>query len=82
MTRLVNMPIKDKEMKIINTDYFIYDRANDHIVCWDDGDIVFYGDLDEAIDDLYGNEEILTYDELPHHWKELVNQQIKQLRDE
>lgn len=65
-----------------NTDYFIYDRANDNVVCFGNGDIVFYGDLEEATEDLYGNEEILTYDELPQHWKELANQQIKQLRDE
>ena len=57
-------------MKI--TDYFIYDRANDNVVCWDNGNIVFYGDLEEAIDDLYGNEEVLSYDELPPNWQKKV----------
>jgi len=58
-------------------DYFIYDRANDNVLCFGNGDIVFFSSLEEALDDLYANEEILTYDELPNDWKELVTKQLK-----
>jgi hypothetical protein len=56
-------------------DYFIYDRANDHVLCFDNGDVIFFASLEEAQDDLYGNEEILKFSELPKKWQELIKKQ-------
>ena len=46
------------------TDYYLYDKANDTLVRFDNGDIIFYGDKDEAEKDCYGNECIVQYKDL------------------
>lgn len=45
------------------SDYLIYDRANDRILRDSQGDIIYFADKQEAIDDLYGNEEVITLSE-------------------
>ena len=56
-------------------DYVLYDRANNSLVKFDSGDIVLYGDKEEAIKDCYGNEKIIQFENLPiDKQKEIINQ--------
>lgn len=58
-------------------DYFIYDRANNSLLKFEaNSDIIFYASKDEAIEDLYGNEEVIQFNELPQDKK---NEILKQL---
>ena len=63
------------------TDYYLYDKANDTLVRFDNGDIIFYGDKDEAEKDCYGNEYIVQYKDLNKKQKlKIAEQVIKQLK--
>tara|TARA_R100001591_G_scaffold66409_1_gene75735 strand:- start:5 stop:199 length:195 start_codon:yes stop_codon:yes gene_type:complete len=57
-------------------DYVLYDRTNNILVKFDSGDIVLYGDKDEAIEDCYRNEEVIQFENLP---KDKQKEIIKQL---
>jgi hypothetical protein len=60
------------------TDYVIYDRANDHVIQFEsDGDMVIFGDKNEALEDCRGNEEVIPCTELPLHHQEKLKQQIE-----
>ena len=60
---------------IVSKDYVLYDRANNSLVKFDNGDIVLYGDKDEAMEDCYGNEEVIQFEKLPKDkQKEITNQ--------
>ena len=59
------------------TDYVIYDRANDHVVEFEHGNIIVYGDKNEAHEDCRGNEEVIPCTELPLHHQEKLKQQIE-----
>jgi hypothetical protein len=63
-------------MKLFDTDYVIYDKANDHVIRWEsNGDMVIFADKEEAIEDCRGNEEVLRCTELPiHHQEKLIKQ--------
>ena len=63
-------------MKLFDTDYVIYDRANDHVIQWEsNGHIVIFADIEEAIEDCRGNEEVIKCTELPiHHQEKLIKQ--------
>ena len=65
------------ENKILNKDFFLYDKANDSIVCDSQGLPIFYGDYDEAKEDCYGNEYIVQLNELPTHQIEFILSHIK-----
>ena len=59
------------------TDYYLYDKANDALVRFDNGDIIFYGDKDEAEKDCYGNEYIVQYKDLnKKHKLKIVDQKV------
>lgn len=45
-------------------DYVLYDKANDHIVTDSQGEIIFYADKQEAMDDCYGNEIVIKYNKI------------------
>jgi hypothetical protein len=63
--------------KLYPTDYVIYDKANDHVLQFEtDGDIVIFGDKDEALADCRGNESVVSCTELPQHWQEKILMQI------
>jgi hypothetical protein len=63
--------------KLFDTDYVIYDRANDHVIQWEsNGDMIIFGDKEEAIKDCRGNEEVIQCTELPKHWKDILIQQV------
>ena len=63
-------------IKLFNTDYVIYDRANDRVLQWQsNGDMIIFADKEEAVEDCRGNEEVIQCTELPmHHQEELINQ--------
>jgi hypothetical protein len=64
----------DKELS--ETDYVIWDKANDHLIRFEKGDdIVIFGSKEEAEIDCYGNEYVTKCTDLPlHHKKELLRQ--------
>jgi precorrin-4 methylase len=62
-------------MEKIIKDYVLYNRVNNSLVKFDSGDIVLYGDKDEAMEDCYGNEEVIQFENLPKDkQKEIINQ--------
>lgn len=59
------------------TDYFIYDRSKNKLLRFGNSanQIIFYGSKTEAVEDLYPNEEVLRFDQLPEDKKtEVLNQ--------
>ena len=62
---------------LFDTDYVIYDKANDHVIQFGDGSIVIFGDKQEAIADCRGNEFVVSCTQLPKHWQEIIMTQIK-----
>ena len=65
------------------TDYYLYDKAKDSLVKFDNGDIIFYAVKSEAEEDCRGNECIVQYNDLPKHKKLQVTEQvIRQLKFE
>lgn len=64
--------------KLHDTDYVIYDEFNDNVLQDSYGRVLIFGDLREAVDDLYGNERVVKCTELPQHWQEIILKQINQ----
>lgn len=62
--------------QLFPSDYVLYDRANDHVLQFSNGDIIIFGNKDEAEEDCRGNEEVISCDDLPVHWKEVLISQI------
>lgn len=59
-------------------DYVLYDRANNHLTRFGySGDIVLYGNKDEAIADCYGNEEVIQFENLPNDKQKEIIKQLK-----
>ncbi len=54
----------------------IYDRANNSLVRFNEsGEIILYGDKEEAVENCYGNEKVFQFDKLPKDkQKEIINQ--------
>ena len=62
-------------MAMVIKDYVLLDRINNQLVKFESGDIVLYGNKDDAEDDCYGNEEVIQFDRLPRDkQKEVINQ--------
>jgi len=61
--------MKATEIQLYSTDYVIYDKANDHVVQFDDGSIVIFGSYEEAMQDCRGNESVVRCTELPMSWQ-------------
>tara|TARA_A100001391_G_C4934022_1_gene242629 strand:+ start:287 stop:478 length:192 start_codon:yes stop_codon:yes gene_type:complete len=56
-------------------DYVLYDKTNNSLVKFESGDIVLYGDKNDAMEDCYGNEEVIQFENLPKDkQKEIINQ--------
>ena len=69
--------IKVMYKNLLNTDYVIYDRANDHVVKFEtNGEVVIFGVKEEAITDCRGNEEVIRCTDLPKHWQDTILTQI------
>jgi hypothetical protein len=64
--------------KLFETDYVIYDEANDHVLQFSNGDCIIYGDINEALEDCLGNERVVNCTQLAQHWTEIIIKQINQ----
>jgi hypothetical protein len=62
--------------KLIESDFVVYDKANDNPLQDGMGDIILFGSKDEAIADCYANEIVIPCTELPSHWIETLSYQI------
>ena len=60
----------------MRTDYFIYDRANNTLLRFSTNEIIIYGSKEEAIGDLYGNEEVVQYNDLHKDKRKEILKQI------
>ena len=65
---------------LLETHYVVYDKANDHVLMFDDGTILIYGDKDEALLNCLGNESVVSCKELPAHWQEAISTQLQNLK--
>lgn len=64
-------------MELFKTDYVLYDRANDHVLQFEEnGKVIVFGDKQKAIEECRGNEEVLSFTDLPKHWQEIILKQI------
>tara|TARA_B100001113_G_scaffold265939_1_gene220810 strand:- start:11233 stop:11460 length:228 start_codon:yes stop_codon:yes gene_type:complete len=68
---------KMKDIKLYKTDFVLYDNANDSVVCFSDGYPIIYGIKEEAIEDCYGNESVVSCTDLPKHQQEFIINKIK-----
>lgn len=64
-------------IKLHETDYVLWDKANDTLVTFPDGEVVIYGDKEEAENDCYGNEYVTRCTDLPEHHQEALKKQIE-----
>lgn len=65
--------------ELFETDYVIYDEANDHVIQFSNGDIVIFGEKSEAEKDCRGIESgnrVVKCTDLPEHWKQIILTQI------
>ena len=63
-----------------NTDYVIWDKANDTLVRFhSNSDIVIYGNIEDAQEDSYANEWVTKCTDLPEHLKEELIYQINKM---
>lgn len=64
-------------IKLHETDYVLWDKANDTLVSFSHGEVVIYGDKEEAELDCYGNESVTKCIDLPEHHQEALKKQIE-----
>jgi hypothetical protein len=62
--------------KLSESDFVIYDKANDNPLQDGMGDVILFASKDEAIADCYANEIVIRCIELPNHWIEKLQNQI------
>lgn len=61
--------------KLFDTDYVLFDKANDTLVKLSNGEVIIYNDKEEAEFDCYGNEYVTKCTNLPQrHQEELIKQ--------
>lgn len=64
-----------KELK--NTDYVIYDNAEDRLLTFENGLVIIYGNKEEAKSDLRStSEEVISCTDLPKKFKNSLLKQI------
>ena len=56
--------------KLFDTDYVLFDKANDTLVRFTNGEVIIYGNREEAEIDCYGNEYVTRCTDLPQHHQE------------
>jgi hypothetical protein len=62
--------------QLFETDYVIYDRANDNPLQDSYGRVLLFGDKLEADEDCRGNESVIKCTDLPQHWQDEILKQI------
>lgn len=65
--------------KLFDTDYVIYDKANDNVIKFENGEVVIFGDIHDAENDCRGNECVMKCTDLPKHWQETILNQIQKI---
>jgi len=58
-------------------DYVIYDKANDHVLKFGNGEVILFADINDALEDCRGNESVYLVSDLPQHWIDIVQNQIE-----
>ena len=77
MKRFLGVEQKKRQRELLKiNDYVLYDRANNTCYKWSYGDIVLYADKNEAMEDCYGNEEVVQVNDLPYELKQIIINQI------
>lgn len=64
--------MKTKDIILNNTEYVLYDKANDTIVCFDNGKPIIYGTKEVAYEHCYGNEYVISCTDLPKHTQKFL----------
>ena len=60
-------------------EYIIYDRANDTMLRFEkSGEVIIYGNKQEAIDDLYGDEEVMLIQDLSLRNQQIISDQLEE----
>jgi hypothetical protein len=64
------------EIQLFSTDFVLWDKANDSLIRWEtNGDIVIFGNKNEAEEDCHSNEVVISCTDLPeYHQEKLINQ--------
>ena len=65
--------------KLFDTDYVLLDKANDTLVSFTNGNVIIYGNKDEAEIDCYGNESVTRCTDLPQHHQENLTNQLNKI---
>lgn len=72
ITEIVTGKIQD-----VGYDWFLFDEGNQQVVRHSNGQIIGYGNFDEAFDDRHGNEKLVQWHELPQELRmEYIKQEI------
>ena len=58
--------------------YVIYNRALDNMLRFTTGEVIIYGNKQEAIDDLYGDEEVLLIQDLSLRNQQIISDQLEE----
>lgn len=59
-------------------DYVIYNRALDNMLRFTTGEVIIYGNKQEAMDDLYGDEEVVLIQDLSLRNQQIISDQLKE----
>jgi|TARA_R100000081_G_C4732565_1_gene124203 hypothetical protein len=68
--------IKLKTMNKFTKHYVIYDKANDRMLCFGNGDVILFADHTKAVEDLYGNEVVVQVRDLSQKNQLIILNQI------
>jgi len=64
-------------MQSAMNDYVIYDKANDRMLCFGNGNVILFADRNEAVEDLYGNEVVMQVKDLSNENQLIILNQIQ-----
>jgi len=59
-------------------EYVIYNKALDNMLRFTTGEVIIYGDKQEAVDDLYGDEEFMLIQDLSLRNQQIISDQLEE----
>ena len=59
-------------------EYVIYNRALDNMLRFTTGEVIIYGKKQEAVDDLYGDEEVVLIKDLSLRNQQIISDQLEE----
>jgi len=59
-------------------EYVIYNKALDNMLRFTTGEVIIYGDKQEAVDDLYGDEEVMLIQDLSLRNQQIISDQLEE----